>query len=427
LKKHICVIGIDDFNFEMLNAFEEAEDYKYHSILNVSDLQHRKEYSIQNLLGKAISEIDALDVSPDAIIGFWNFPVTCLTPLAARHYNLPGLPLSALIKCEHKYLSRTEQKKVLPDAVPEFSLVDPFDNQPFDSVEIEFPFWIKPMVSFASQLCYKVHDKKEFDEAVSEIKKRIHRFADPFNYVLKQADIPDIIKDIDGYYCLAEQTISGKQCTVEGYVYDGDVGFTGVFDSRRHPDHETFFSYEYPSSLDREITDEMKQMSETLLKSIGYDNSSFNIEYFYDEEKDDIRLLEINPRISQSHSDSFNKVDGAPNHKPLVEIALDKEPEFPQRDGKFEVAAKFYYRVFEDGRVSNIPSGKNLKNIQDEIPGMRIKIWVEKGTRLSELYDQDSYSYKLASVYLGAQSKDELYEKRDRCFDMLNFKIEPLQ
>ena len=98
MKKHICVIGIDDFNSEMLNAFEEAEDYEYHSILNVSELQHRKEYSIQNLLEKAISEIDALDVSPDGIIGFWNFPVTCLTPLAARHYNLPGLPLEALIK-----------------------------------------------------------------------------------------------------------------------------------------------------------------------------------------------------------------------------------------------------------------------------------------------------------------------------------------
>lgn len=141
------------------------------------------------------------------------------------------------------------------------------------------------MVSFASQLCYKVSNKDEFDSALSEIKERIHRFADPFNFVLNEAEIPESIKGIDGYYCIAEQMISGKQCTVEGYVHNGNVGFTGVFDSLRHPEHETFFSYEYPSSLSQETIHEMKKMSEILLKHIGYDDSSFNIEYFYDAQK----------------------------------------------------------------------------------------------------------------------------------------------
>jgi len=427
LKKQICVIGIDDFNFEMLNTFDESENYEYHSVLDVSDLQHRAKYSMQNLLDKAIFNVDALDISPDAIVGFWNFPVTCLTPLLARHYKLPHLPLDALIKCEHKYMSRLEQQKVLPDAVPEFDLVDPFDDQPLRSVEIEFPFWLKPMVSFASQLCFKVHNRKEFDEAISDIKKGIHRFADPFNYVLDETDVPETIKGIDGYYCIAEQPISGKQCTVEGYVHKGQVGFTGMFDSQRHPEHETFFSYEYPSSLSRITVEKMEKMSEVLLKSIGYDNSSFNIEYFYDDGKDEIWLLEINPRISQSHSDPFNKVDGAPNHKFMVEVALKKKPEFPHREGDFEVAAKFYYRVFDDGVVTNIPSEKDLESIRNEIPDMRIKIWVEEGIKLSELYDQDSYSYKLASIYLGAQNKEELYKKREYCFRLLNFKIDPVQ
>lgn len=427
MKKHICVIGIDDFNFDMLNAFDEANNYKYHSVLDVSELQHREKYSMQDLLDKAISNIDALDSAPDAIVGFWNFPVTCLTPLVARHYKLPHLPLDALIKCEHKYLSRTEQKKVLSNAVPDFNLVDPFGDQPLNDVDIEFPFWLKPMVSFASQLCYKVHNKNEFDEAISNIKKRIHRFADPFNYVLNETEVPETIKGIDGYYCLAEETISGKQCTVEGYVHNGQVEVIGVFDSLRHPEHETFFSYEYPSSLSHEKIGKMRKMSKTLLEYIGYDNSSFNIEYFYDKEKDDIRLLEINPRISQSHSSPFNKVDGAPNHKPLVEVALDKKPEFPHREGEYKVAAKFYYRVFEDGVVTNIPTEEDIEHIRNEIPGLRIKIWVEEGTRLSELYDQDSYSYKLASVYLGADNKDKLYEKREHCFNLLNFKIDSAQ
>lgn len=427
MKKHICVIGIDDFNFEMLNAFDESDNYEYHSVMDVSELQHKEKYSIQKLMDKAISNIDNLDHDPDAVVGFWNFPVTCLTPLVAKHYDLPHLPLKALVKCEHKYLSRTEQKKVLPDAVPKFNLIDPFGDNPLNEIELEFPFWLKPMVSFASQLCYKVHDKNEFNDAISHIKKRIHRFADPFNYVLSKTEVPEIIQDIDGYYCLAEKAISGKQCTVEGYVYKGNVEFLGVFDSLRHPEHETFFSYEYPSSLSHKTIREVKKMSEILLESIGYDNSPFNIEYFYDEKNDDIKLLEINPRISQSHSAPFNKVDGAPNHKSLVEVALNKQPNFPHREGKCKVAAKFYYRVFKDGVITNIPTGKDIERIRNEIPGLKIKVWVEEGTRLSELYDQDSYSYKLASVYLGADSKDELYEKREVCFDLLNFEFEPVK
>ena len=57
---------------------------------------------------------------------------------------------------------------MLPDTVPEFNPVDTFYNRPFDTVEIEFPFRLEPMVSFASKLYYKVHDKKEFDKAVSK-------------------------------------------------------------------------------------------------------------------------------------------------------------------------------------------------------------------------------------------------------------------
>lgn len=426
MKKQICVIGIDEFNLEKLHAFENAQEYEYHSVLEMSDIQHRKKYPMEELMNKAVSVIESLDITPDAIVGFWNFPVIYLTPLLAREYNLPHLPLEALIKCEHKYLSRKEQQKVIPDKIPNFNLVDPFSNNPYDDIEIEFPFWLKPVVSFASQLGFKVQNKKEFEEYISIIKKKIHRFADPVNYVLNEVDVPETIENIDGYYCIAEQIITGKQCTVEGYVHNGEVEFAGVFDSIRYSGHETFFSYEYPSSLDQSLIAKIENISARLLKRLGYDNSSFNIEYFYNEERDDFWLLEINPRISQSHSDPFHKVDGAPNHKPMVEVALGEKPDFPKRKGDFNVAAKFYYRAFEDGVVTNIPDSDDLENIKKIIPDMKIKIWVDEGARLSEMYDQDSYSFKLASVYLGANDKDELYEKRERCFNLLNFKIDPV-
>lgn len=427
MKNRVCVIGIDDFNFEKLTAFEGSRDNEYYSILDISELQHCESYDMDELMNKALDQIESMDHPPDAIVGFWNFPVTCLTPMLAGEYNLPHLPLDALVKCEHKYLSRLEQEKIIPDKIPSFNVVNPFDSNPFKSIDIDFPFWLKPVQSFASQLSFKIENEKDFNDALPIIRERIHRFADPFNYVLDRTDLPESVENIDGYHCIAESPLPGVQATVEGYVHEGSIGYIGAFDSKRHLHHETFFSYEYPAGLNQKTIESIQETSTNILENFGYDDSSFNIEYFYDAEKDDIWFLEINPRISQSHSSPFNKVDGAPNHKSMVEVALDKKPHFPHREGDYRAAAKFYYRVFEDGVVSNIPSGEDLEKIQNEIPGMRIKVWVEEGTRLSELYDQDSYSYKLASVYLGAQSKAELYEKRKQCFNLLNFKIDPIQ
>lgn len=424
MKKRICVIGIDEFNSKKLNAFESSQEYEYHSVLDVSEIQHCETYDMDELMNKAIDQINSLNHSPDAIVGFWNFPVTCLTPLLAREYNLPHLTLDALIRCEHKYLGRLVQKKIIPDKIPAFNVVNPFDSQPFDNITMDFPFWLKPIQSFASQMCFKIENKKDFDEAISIIKKKIHRFADPFNYILDKVDLPDSIQGIDGYHCIAEDSLPGVQATVEGYVQNGSIGYIGAFDSKRHRHHETFFSYEYPANLDQKMIDRMEETSTKVLENFGYDNSSFNIEYFYDKDTDDYSLLEINPRISQSHSDPFHKVDGAPNHKPMIEVALGKKPEFPHRKGNFNVAAKFYYRVFEDGVITEVPGDDDLESIRKEMPDMEIKIWVDEGDRLSELHDQDSYSYKLASVYLGAENKKKLYEKRDRCFDLLNFKID---
>lgn len=109
------MIGIDEFNLEKLHAFENAQEYEYHSVLEMSDIQHREKYPMEELMNKAVSVIESLDITPDAIVGFWNFPVIYLTPLLAKKYDLPHLPLDALIKCEHKYLSRKEQQKVIPD------------------------------------------------------------------------------------------------------------------------------------------------------------------------------------------------------------------------------------------------------------------------------------------------------------------------
>ncbi|MGH3976650.1 MAG: hypothetical protein ACRDS9_25520 [Pseudonocardiaceae bacterium] len=47
-----------------------------------------------------------------------------------------------------------------------------------------------------------------------------------------------------------------------------------------------------------------------------------------------------------------------------------------------------------------------------------------EGDRLSELLGQDSYSYILANIYVGAQGEAELVEKYQRCVQALPFEID---
>ena len=51
----------------------------------------------------------------------------------------------------------------------------------------------------------------------------------------------------------------------------------------------------------------MIRITEKIISHIGFDNSAFNIEYYWDRGRDKIWLLEINTRVSQSHSDVLKK------------------------------------------------------------------------------------------------------------------------
>jgi len=46
--------------------------------------------------------------------------------------------------------------------------------------------------------------------------------------------------------------------------------------------------------------------------------------------------------------------------------------------------------------------------------------------RLSELANQDSYSYEVADFLLGANSQHELLEKHRQCLEALSFEFSPL-
>jgi hypothetical protein len=418
--ENVFVLGLDEHNEKLLQELPDAEQYRFHPLLSYEEI-YGEEIRLRELLDKAQRELESFAGRVDAIIGFWDFPVSTMLPILRARIGLPGASVEEVVKCEHKYWSRLEQQKVI-DEYPRFGLVDPeHDQGPPDGVS--YPLWVKPVKSFASMLAFGVTDQEEFRSALAQIRAD-NWVSEPFEALLEYVDLPPEIAAVGGQACLAEEAITGQQVTLEGYRFRGEVHIYGVVDSVRYENSPSFLRYQYPSSLPTEVSLRMAEIARKVIMGVGLEGTPFNIEFFWEPESDVIKLLEVNPRHSQSHAELFEQVDGTSSHQVMLRLALNRDPELPRRQGPYAVAAKWFLRRFSDGIVRHPPTAEEIERVQREIPGVSVEVSVQAGDRLSELHRQDSYSYRLASVWIGAADEAELTTKFAQVAVALPFQID---
>ena len=175
------------------------------------------------------------------------------------------------------------------------------------------------------------------------------------------------------------------------------------------------------------ITERMAEFASGMVKQIDLKWTPFNAEFFYDEENDRIHLLEINPRLSKSHSPLFLFVNGASHQQVAVEISLGKKPSLPDGEGPFRYAGKFMVRhLGGDAYVRRVPSVEETKQLCEDFPELRIQVHVHEGMRLSDLKLQESYSYELAEVFLGADSPEALTERYEELLRQLPIELDEI-
>ena len=422
MKKQIFVIGLDEFNMKKLQNLPDADRYEFHPALEVSEMRQIEKYDMNELINLCTKRIEE-NGKIDAIVSFYDFPGTTLLPIIAEKYQLPGPSLESIMKCENKFWSRLEQSKVIADHIPVFKAFNPFKEDVYKEIGIIPPYWIKPIKSFRSFLAYQIGGEAMFYEAMEEVKKHIHFISEPFNDLMREYGMPEEFAEMEEL-CIAESPISGHQCTVEGYVHNGRVVVYGIVDSIREEDRSSFSRYEYPSSLPQEIQFRMADVTCRVIDQVGLDNSPFNIEYFYNQPADEVYLLEINPRISQAHTDIFEKVHGMSHHFIMLSLALGQKPRTMEFNGEFNKAANFMLRTFEAGKVTKAPTPDEIRILKKFIPGLEVKIRVKDGIHLKDLQGQDSYSFELANIFIGGRDQMELVDKYNQCVDGLSFGIE---
>lgn len=429
--KNIFVAGLEPFNLSLLTGLDSAGQYSYHELLAYDEVVRPRsgEIDLLALLKTTEDRLAAFTGSIDAIIGYWDFPGSVVVPILCHLHGLPAPQLEAVAACEHKYWCRTEQSRVIPEFVPRYCAVDPFAEDPLSRINLKFQFWIKPVKAHSSYLGFKIDDEADFRAALPIIRANIGHFGAPFDAFLAMVKIPPEIEGIGGHHCVAEEIISaGHQCTLEGYAHGGEIVVYGVVDSIRSGRHlSSFARYQYPSQLPSGVQDRMIKAAQRFMRHVGYDNAPFNVEFYWDPQEDMIRILEVNTRISKSHSPLFMMVDGVSHQKVAIDIALGKRPDFPYRQGKYKLAAKFMLRTFEDGLVESVPHADDIEQLQQRFPEALTRIMVEDGTQLAHLAYQDSYSFEIAEIFLGARNEAELLEKYRVALELLPFKIDPTE
>jgi hypothetical protein len=409
--RRVFVVGTDPLSMRMLGTVAWHDPVQFVPLLGMDEVRPAggDPPDFDALIATAQQRIEEDGGPVDAVVGWWDFPTTGVVPVLRSALGLPGAAPRSVAALEHKYWSRLIQRSVAPDVVPFFAALDPFGPDA-EHADLPFPLWVKPIKSHSSHLGFRVRDAAQLRQILSVMREQIARMGAPFDQFLRRVELPEEVRGITGHHCIAEGLIdTDRQCTLEGYVHRGRVAIYGTVDSMRSAKHPSCFtSYRYPSAIPSPVRERMADIATRVVLAAGYDDAPFNVEFFWDRAADTLRLLEVNCRMSKSHCPLFWMVDGASHQQVLVELALGQAPEPAHRGGSHQVAAKYMLRAFEDGQVQHLPDQTDLAAFQRRFPDGIFKPLVAVGDRLSHLDYQDSYSYEVAEVYLGAQTPEAL-------------------
>jgi hypothetical protein len=314
-----------------------------------------------------VAFIDELRAEPlDGVVGTKDRSAL-LAALLAERRGLRSPTPAALLACQHKPTSRDLQRRVAPEATPEFARVGLLPP-PFPP-----PYWVKPAVGRLSQNARRVDDPHEL--------RRLHEdgYADGYAAIAELAGLP---RDA-AHGFLAEELLSGLEVTLEGYVYDGRLTTIGVTDSLKYPDTNSFERFEYPTRLDGEREAELAGVARRVLPALGFDNGFFNMEFFVGSEGP-AQLIEVNGRLASQFAPLVRAVHGRSTYEALFRLACGADPEWrtTEPDG---VAISYCLRVFADAYVGGVPEPE---------PGL--EVLVRPGLLLSQQGVNDSQSYRLA-------------------------------
>jgi biotin carboxylase len=372
-----------------------------------------------------LAEIEAIlakftDVPIAGVISTDDYPGAALAAAVAERLGLPGPRPAVSLICQHKYLARLAQAKLVPHAVPPFALIDTAQH-PVLPDGLALPFFVKPVKSYFSIGAEAIASAAELDALLSHW-AGLDQFFTPFERMLQHY----AGASTGTQRFIAEGLLKGQQVTVEGYVFGGNATILGVVDSIMFPGTLAFSRFDYPSHLPADVQARMGEIAKILMQGIGFDDGMFNIEMMYDAEANLISIIEINPRMASQFADLYQKVDGTNSFAVLLDIAQGRTPRFTRRQGRYRFAASCVLRSFEDHLVVGLPTEAALERMAQIYPDIRVELHATAGRKLSAEF-QDGKSYRYGIVNLGGSDLRDVLERFASCRERLEIALLPVE
>jgi hypothetical protein len=423
-QRAIYVIGPTEADLHQCEMMAPAGEFSFERVLSFAETHGAAStLDVPRLIRHGCAILGDSPKPVAGIIAFNDFPNTTILPILAEHAGVSAPPLEAILACEHKYWSRTIQRSVIPEATPAFFRFDPFKDHPRTQIDLDFPFWVKPIKSYGSHLAFRVETQDDFERALTQMRARLHRFEIPFEAVLSYAQVPDNVRG--GGFAIAEEEVTGShQCTLEGYCFEGRTHILGLIDSDRVPHGSSFARYVYPSRLPTTVQSRMEEIARRFFREVPLQPCSWNIEFFWDETTDTLHLIEVNPRASRSHFDLYSRVDGSSSIEVYPKLAVEETPNWSRRAGRFSIAVRAFHRHFTDAIVRRVPSAEDLLQVANRFPDAQVEVKVREGQRLGDGSHEDSYSARLCEIVMGGNSEVTLLSDIETIEEMLRFELE---
>lgn len=321
--------------------------------------------------------------------------------LIGARLGVPTLSLEAVLLSQHKYWSRVRQRECIPDATPDFGIVDRV-RLARGECPLPFPVYIKPIKAAFSVLARRVdslaHVRRHvtfgwWEDAI------IRRLVKPFNDATRALQVERFGEYIDAYTMICESVIRGHQVTCNGFAQNGKVTLLGTVDSIMYPGTDQFMRFQYPSRLPPAVLLRMGDIAQRMVNGIGFTHGMFNIEMMWDPQTEVIRVVEINPRVAGQFFDLFRAVDGYCLFEATLALACGDSPIIRHREGPKAHAASFVLRDFSDRGLAYVPSAREIDALRAAHPHSHLHVYIKTGNGLQrELKWLGSYRYCVMNI-----------------------------
>ena len=361
-------------------------------------------FNADHFVDKAADELGRLRVS--GVVSSSDYPGCLLAAVIARRLGLPGPAPVAVLRASHKYFARESLARSVPEATPDFQLLDPARITQMRPL-LKFPLFVKPVKSWFSQLARRIDSFEDLTTYAgsAEVRHHLRHFVRPLNQLL--AAQPEFTRD--AAYLIAEQVLVGAQVTVEGYVFEGKTTVLSIVDSEMYPGTGSFARFVLPSAMSTGQSDILVAITDRAIRGLGMTHGLFNVEFIYDPTTGQAFVVEVNPRMCGQFADLTEHVTGVNTYEILFDLGLGQSPRPARPYRGPRAGASYPLRWFGDATVVSMPTAPRVREIRRRTAATLVAVYYREGDRLSQRGKHfDGASYRYATVNTVGRSRSEL-------------------